>query len=69
MIRPINLGSPVDLPALMYSKHGFNFEVIKDNESGKPSTDEETLTNLRLKVENPESPKQYSLTSYWNLEG
>lgn len=68
LIRPINLGSPVDLPALMYSKHGFNFEVIKDNESGKPSTDEETLTNLRLKVEIQNHQKQYSLTSYWNLE-
>lgn len=69
LIRPINLGSPVDLPALMYSKHGFNFEVIKDNESGKPSTDEETLTNLRLKVENPESPKAIFLDKLLELRG
>lgn len=56
-IRPINLGSPIDLPALMYSERGFHFDVIKNNESGKPSTDEETLTNLRLTVKNPDSPK------------
>jgi DNA polymerase-1 len=53
----------------MYSKHGFNFEVIKDNESGKPSTDEETLTNLRLKVENPESPKAIFLDKLLELRG
>ena len=39
LIRPLNLGSPVDLPALMYSEEGFHFEVIKNNESGKPSTE------------------------------
>ena len=54
LIRPINLGSPVDLPALMYSEDGFHFDVIKDNESGKPSTDEETLTNLRLTIKKPD---------------
>ena len=57
LIRPINLGSPVDLPKLMYSEDGFHFDVIKDNDSGKPSTDEETLTNLRLTVKKPDSPK------------
>ena len=35
-----DVGSPVDLPALMYSEDGFHFDVIKDNESGKPSTDD-----------------------------
>ena len=50
LIRPVSLGSSVDLPQLMYSEEGFNFEVIKKNDSGKPSTDEETLTNLRLTV-------------------
>lgn len=55
LIRPINLGSSVDLPALMYSEEGFHFEVIKNNESGKPSTDEETLTNLRLTADSPKA--------------
>lgn len=69
LIRPINLGSPVDLPALMYSEEGFHFEVIKNNESGKPSTDEETLTNLRLTVKNPDSPKAIFLDKLLELRG
>lgn len=69
LIRPINLGSPVDLPALMYSEEGFHFEVIKNNESGKPSTDEETLTNLRLTVKKPDSPKAIFLDRILELRG
>lgn len=69
LIRPINLGSPIDLPALMYSERGFHFDVIKNNESGKPSTDEETLTNLRLTVKNPDSPKAVFLDSLLELRG
>lgn len=69
LIRPINLGSPVDLPALMYSDDGFHFDVIKDNESGKPSTDEETLTNLRLTVKKPDSPKAIFLDRLLELRG
>ena len=69
MIRPINLGSSVDLPALMYSEEGFHFEVIKNNESGKPSTDEETLTNLRLTVKKPDSPKAIFLDRLLELRG
>lgn len=69
LIRPINLGSPVDLPALMYSEEGFHFEVIKNNESGKPSTDEETLTNLRLTVKKPDSPKAIFLDKLLELRG
>lgn len=69
LIRPINLGSPVDLPALMYSERGFHFDVIKNNESGKPSTDEETLTNLRLTVKNPDSPKAIFLDRLLELRG
>ena len=69
LIRPINLGSPVDLPQLMYSEEGFNFEVIKKNDSGKPSTDEETLTNLRLTVKKPDSPKAVFLDSLLELRG
>lgn len=69
LIRPINLGSPIDLPALMYSERGFHFDVIKNNESGKPSTDEETLTNLRLTVKNPDSPKAIFLDRLLELRG
>lgn len=69
LIRPINLGSSVDLPALMYSEEGFHFEVIKNNESGKPSTDEETLTNLRLTVKKPDSPKAIFLDRLLELRG
>lgn len=69
LIRPINLGSSVDLPVLMYSEEGFHFEVIKNNESGKPSTDEETLTNLRLTVKKPDSPKAIFLDRLLELRG
>lgn len=69
LIRPINLGSPIDLPALMYSERGFHFDVIKNNESGKPSTDEETLTNLRLTVKKPDSPKAIFLDRLLELRG
>lgn len=69
LIRPINLGSSVDLPALMYSEEGFHFEVIKNSESGKPSTDEETLTNLRLTVKKPDSPKAIFLDRLLELRG
>lgn len=69
LIRPINLGSSVDLPALMYSEEGFHFEVIKNTESGKPSTDEETLTNLRLTVKKPDSPKAIFLDRLLELRG
>lgn len=69
LIRPVSLGSSVDLPQLMYSEEGFNFEVIKKNDSGKPSTDEETLTNLRLTVKKPASPKAVFLDSLLELRG
>lgn len=69
LIRPVSLGSSVDLPQLMYSEEGFNFEVIKKNDSGKPSTDEETLTNLRLTIKKPDSPKAIFLDSLLELRG
>ena len=69
LIRPVSLGSSVDLPQLMYSEEGFNFEVIKKNDSGKPSTDEETLTDLRLTVKKPDSPKAVFLDSLLELRG
>lgn len=69
LIRPINLGSSVDLPALMYSEEGFHFEVIKNTVLGLPSTDEETLTNLRLTVKKPDSPKAIFLDRLLELRG
>lgn len=69
LIRPVSLGSSVDLPQLMYSEEGFNLEVIKKNDSGKPSTDEETLTNLRLTVKKPDSSKAVFLDSLLELRG
>lgn len=69
LIRPVSLGSSVDLPQLMYSEEGFNFEVIKKNGTGNPSTDEETLTNLRLTVKKPDSPKAVFLDSLLELRG
>lgn len=68
LIRPVSLGSSVDLPQLMYSEEGFNFEVIKKKKN-KPSTDEETLTNLRLTVKKPDSPKAVFLDSLLELRG
>lgn len=76
LIRPINLGSPVDLPQLMYSKKGFNFDILKytldkktNKESDKPSTDEETLNSLRLQIKDPESPKAIFLDNLLALRG
>lgn len=76
LIRPINLGSNVDLPALMYSEDGFKFPIIaytKDSKTGKetdkPSTAEDTLVELRLKVKNPESPKAIFLDKLLELRG
>lgn len=69
LIRPVSLGSSVDLPQLMYSEEGFNFEIIKKNDTGNPSTDEETLTNLRLTVKKPDSPKAVFLDSLLELRG
>lgn len=69
LIRPLNLGSPVDLPAIVYSEDGFNFPVNKTSDAGKPSTDEETLVELRLTVKNPESPKAIFLDKLLELRG
>lgn len=76
LIRPVSLGSTKDLPELMYSEDGFKFPIIKytvDSKTGKqtnrPSTDEETLTNLRLTVKKPDSPKAVFLDSLLELRG
>lgn len=76
LIRMVNLGSSTDLPQLMYSDIGFKYPIIKytvdsktGKETNKPSTDEETLINLRLKVKNPESPKAIFLDRLLELRG
>lgn len=76
LVRPINLGSPVDLPTLMFSEEGFNMPILKytvdkktNKPTNKPSTDEETLTELRLKFKNPKSPKAIFLDSLLELRG
>lgn len=76
LIRMVNLGSSTDLPQLMYSDIGFKYPIIKytvdsktGKETNKPSTDEETLINLRLKVKNPESPKAIFLDCLLELRG
>lgn len=68
--RKINLGSPIDLPWVMYeAEHGFQFPVLKNSDKGKPSTDEETLVNLRMEVKKPDSPKAIFLDSLLELRG
>lgn len=69
LIRPLNLGSPVDLPQLLFSDEGFGFTPIKTSETGKPSTDEESLVELRLSIKNPESPKAIFLDNLLELRG
>lgn len=74
LTREVNLGSPIDLPLLLYSKCGFNFPVIKytkdkktNKDTDKPSTDEDTLVELRLTVKDPESPKAIFLDNLFEL--
>lgn len=67
LIRPLNLGSTTDLPAIMFSEEGFGFKPIKMTDKGKPSTDEESLTEMRLKVKNHESPKAIFLDNLLEL--
>jgi DNA polymerase-1 len=76
LTRDINLGSPVDLPMLLYSENGFKFPIIKytkdkttNRDTDKPSTDEDTLVELRLSIKNPESPKAIFLDNLLKLRG
>lgn len=76
LTRDINLGSPVDLPMLLYSENGFKFPIIKytkdkttNRDTDKPSTDEDTLVELRLSIKNPESPKAIFLDNLLSLRG
>lgn len=77
LIRPVNLGSPIDLPQLMFlHPKGFKYPILKctmdkktHKETGKPSTDEETLIQLRLQIKDPESPKAIFLDRLLELRG
>lgn len=70
LIEPLNLNSNPTLQALMYTdKKGFKFDIIKLNDSGKPSTDEDTLIKLRLTVKDPENPKAIFLDNILTLRG
>jgi DNA polymerase-1 len=76
LTREVNLGSTIDLPLLLYSKNGFNFPVIKytkdkktNSDTDKPSTDEDTLVELRLTVKDSESPKAIFLDNLLELRG
>lgn len=76
LTREVNLGSPIDLPLLLYSKNGFNFPVIKytkdkktNSDTDKPSTDEDTLVELRLTIKDSESPKAIFLDNLLELRG
>ena len=76
LTREVKLSSPIDLPLLLYSKKGFNFPVIKytkdkktNRDTDKPSTDEDTLVELRLTVKDPESPKAIFLDNLLELRG
>lgn len=65
----INLNSNNDLPAIMYGPGGLGFKVIKNTDSGKPSTDEETLNQLRLTIKDPEEPAAIFLDKLLEMRG
>lgn len=76
LTREVNLGSIIDLPLLLYSEKGFKFPIIKytkdkktNRDTDKPSTDEDTLVELRLTVKDPESPKAIFLDNLLELRG
>lgn len=76
LTREVNLGSTIDLPLLLYSEKGFKFPIIKytkdkktNRNTDKPSTDEDTLVELRLTVKDPESPKAIFLDNLLELRG
>ena len=76
LTREVNLGSTIDLPLLLYSEKGFKFPIIKytkdkktNRDTDKPSTDEDTLVELRLTVKNPENSKAIFLDNLIELRG
>lgn len=69
LIRRINLNSNNDIKWLMYSEEGFNFPILKYTDSKAPSADEETLVELRMQVNKPDSPKAIFLDNVLTLRG
>lgn len=74
LIAQINLNSPNDLPALMYSKEGLKLPIIaytqKDyKDTDQPSTAEDTLVELRLTIKDPDNPKAIFLDKLLELRG
>lgn len=74
LIAQINLNSPNDLPALMYSKEGLKLPIIaytqKDyKDTDQPSTAEDTLVELRLTIKDPNNPKAIFLDKLLELRG
>lgn len=67
--KPINLGSPIDLPLLIYDEHGFGFTCTEFTDTGNPSTSEDTLQQLRLTVKKPDNPKAIFLDNLLDLRG
>lgn len=70
LLDPPNLNSNITLPFMMFiHPKGFKFPVLKTTGSGGMSTDEDTLIQLRLTVQNPESPKAIFLDKLLELRG
>lgn len=70
LLDPPNLNSKITLPTLMYTHpKGFKFPILKYTESGGMSTDEDTLVQLRLTIENPNCPKAIFLDKLLELRG
>lgn len=74
LIKPLNLNSNKDLPALMYSKEGLNLPIIaytqqNYKDTDKPSTAEDTIVELRLRIKKPDSPKAVFLDKLLELRG
>lgn len=69
LVRRVNLNSNNDIKWLMYSEEGFNFPILKYTDSKAPSADEETLVELRMQVNKPDSPKAIFLDNVLTLRG
>lgn len=69
LIEPVNLGSPKQLKDLLFSESGFNLPIIKYTDKKEPSTDEDTLKELRLTIKNPENPKAIFLDNLLDYRG
>lgn len=69
LIEPINLGSPKQLKELLFSEDGFNLPILKYTDKKEPSTDEDTLKELRLTIKKPDNPKAIFLDNLLDYRG